>query len=163
MSATVPARTDRDHYRSPASAPIRALPVASDSLFESVARVLPGCQKMEPREAARFAKAMRHAHGPQIIAMRIGLRSAPTVLARYEREIIAAATEPLDSGKPLSELLVSATEEGAEGISAMAHALAEMSPEAVRRAIRECEEAMGALSLFVSSAKAQLDHSEKLS
>ena len=68
-----------------------------------------------------------------------------------------ALTEPLDSSRPLTEVLLAAVTEDAEGDIALAQLLpSPTNPEHLRRFIREAEEKAGALSLAISAAKSQL-------
>lgn len=133
--------------------PGRILPTTQPgSLYEELADMLPGCKGRPLR-----AKARRLAHAAEIIATRIAMRRDPGALGRYEAEIAAALSEPLDSPRPLADLLVRAVAEGNESETALAEVLRQEHPEALRRFIREGEEALGALSQAVSQAKAALE------
>lgn len=158
MSASLPIRFDVGHYRPAPAAPVRPLPKPSESIWSEIASILPACKDKPPREAARMAEARRHSHASEILAMRIGLRRSPATLARYTGEIRAALDEPLESTRPLTEVLLSTVPEDAEGDIATANLIANTDdPKLLRSYIHQNQEKVGALLISISAAQAKLE------
>lgn len=128
--------------------PAPFLPLAHETLWDHVACVLPGCRGRPSR-----ARARRQAHPGEVVAMRIGLRRDPKALGSYLDDMRRALEEPLESPRPLTEVVAATLTECQQGGIALVQLLDGATPEELRRFVREGQEAVAALSDAIAQAK----------
>jgi uncharacterized NAD(P)/FAD-binding protein YdhS len=132
--------------------PGRFLPTAHETLWDQVAAVLPGCKDRPSR-----ARARRQAHPGEVIALRMGLRRDPKALGSYLDDMRRALEEPLESPRPLTEVVSVTLTQCQEGGIALVQLLDGVTAEELRRFIREGQEAIAALSAAVAQARLRLE------
>lgn len=147
-------RAPTDHSPHPAPGnlrPVAFLPTAHETLWDHVACVLPGCKDRPSR-----ARARRQAHPGEVIALRMGLRRDPRALGSYLDDMRRALDEPLDSPRPLTEVVAATLTQCQEGGIALVQLLDGADAEELRRFIREGQEAIAAMSAAVAQARLRL-------